>query len=181
MTNAAWGRRRTAARKYQPARIRLLLITGSPPDDETSYFYFDDADAVDPLFEQVCEVLFEQQPSNRVTALKELRKRGVFVLELKPDAPRKNEKLDAYVPPFLLNLESFAPEKIILVGREVADALKTALEKAKQPVVDAVVSAPASGDGVEFRQKLRQALVRADLEKLIRPIKPPKAKPDSKG
>ena len=179
--NAAWGRRRTAARKYQPARIRLLVIREAPPADESSYFYFEDADAADPLFEQVCAVLFEQPPADRVMALKELRKRGVFLLELKPDGVRKNEKLSGYVPPFLLNLESFAPEKIILIGREVSDALKPALEKAKQPVVDAVVPAPSTGDGVEFRQKLRQALVRADLEKLIRPIKPRKAKPDSKG
>lgn len=181
MTNPAWSRRRTAARKYQPARIRLLLIADSPFADEQSYFYFDDAEVPDPLFDQVCEVLFEEKPADRVLALKELRRRGVFVAELKPDAPRSDEKLASYVMPFLLNLEALAPEAIVLIGRDVFDALHSALEKAKRPVVDLAVPALTAANGVEFRQKLRQALVRADLEKLIRPIKARKTKPESKG
>jgi len=105
---------------------------------------------------------------DKVRYLKELRKRGVFVVELKPDAPRTNEKLAPYVMPFLLNLEPLAPEKIVLTGTEVYDILHPALEKAGLPVIDVRVPAP-SGE-VEFRQKLRQALVRADLERLIRPL-----------
>lgn len=171
MSNPAWSRRRTAARTYQPGRTRLLLVVESPPADESDSFYFD-ARGSDPLFDQVCEVLFEQPPADKPSALKELRRRGVFVVELKPDAHRKNEKLEPYVMPFLLNLEAIAPEKVIVIGGETHRVLVPALEKAKVPVVDVRVPEPAHGSGVEFRQKFRQALVRADLERLIRPLKP---------
>jgi hypothetical protein len=51
----------------------------------------------------------------------------------------------------------------------VFDAAQRALAKAGLPVVDVRVPAPSDGQEVEFRQALRQALVRAGLEKLIRP------------
>jgi hypothetical protein len=175
MTNPAWARRRTAARKYQPTRTRLLLVAGSPPDDEQRYFYFEDADSNEPLFDEVCAVLFEGEPSgDKVRHLKELRRRGVFVTELKPDAPRTNEKLAPYVMPFLLNIEPLAPEQIVLIGAEEYDVLHPALEKAGLPVIDVRVPPPSSE--VEFRQKLRLALVRADLERLIQPLPVGKAK-----
>lgn len=174
MSNPAWTRRRTAARKYQPNRVRLLLVAESPPGDESLYFYFEDPHSGDPLFREVCEVLLEQAPPDKATALKELRRRGVFATELKPDGPRAKESLAAYVMPFLLNLGPLAPERIILIGGDVYDVLHPALTKAKLPVVDLRVPSPTTRDPVEFRQTLRQALVRADLEKLIRPLPKPK-------
>jgi hypothetical protein len=170
MSNPAWTRRRTAARKYQPNRIRLLLVAESPPPDEAGYFYFEDGASSDALFEELCGVLFEEKPGDRISALKELRRRGVYVTELKPDAPRAGESLSPYVMPFLLNLEPLAPERIVLVGADVYGALHPALAKAKLPVVDIPIPSPTTRDPVEFRQKLRQALVRADLERLIRPL-----------
>jgi len=62
MTNPSWTRRRTASRKYQPARTHLLLVTMSPPEDESRYFYFEDAGSNDPLFDEVCAVLCEGEP-----------------------------------------------------------------------------------------------------------------------
>src|SRR5438552_1848892 len=106
MANEAWNRRREAARKYRPNRIRLLLVAESPPQAEDRYFYFEDVRAADHLFEAVCEVLFEDKPrGDKIPYLKELRRRGIFLVELKPDAPRHGEKLAEYLPPFLLNLE----------------------------------------------------------------------------
>jgi hypothetical protein len=169
MANEAWNHRRTAAKKYQPKRVRLLLVAESPPAGNERYFYFEDADSRDPLFEEVCAVLFEAVPDDKVTALKELRRRGVFVAELKPDAPRAGESLTTYVTPFLLNLETYAPEKIVLLGADVYAALQGPMNRSELPVVDAKVPSPDAG--VEFRQKLRQALVRGELEKLIRPLK----------
>src|SRR5436189_5868257 len=102
MIGEAWARRRVAERKYKPNRIRLLLVAESPPADEGRYFYFEDAPALDELFEEVCGVLFEEKPGpDQATALKELRRRGVFVVDLKPDAPRRSEKLEPYVAPLL--------------------------------------------------------------------------------
>lgn len=167
----AWTRRTIAAQKYRPNRIRLLLVAESPPADEGRYFYFEDVTTADSLFEEVCGVLFEEQPGpDKATALKELRRRGVFLVDLKPDAPRQSEKLEPYVAPLLLNLGTLAPEKIVLVGGEVHAAAYAAMEKAGLPVVDVRIPSPASGHEVEFRQALRTALVRAELEKLIRPL-----------
>jgi len=163
--NEAWTRRKNAARTYQPKRVRLLLITESPAADDR-YFYFDEAG--DDLFAEICRVLFESDPPRRADPwLHELRRRGVYVMELKPDAPRQGEPLAPYIGPMLLNAETLAPEKVILIGVAVYDAVYSKM-KASLPVVDVKVPAPA-GDAVGFRQKFRQALVRADLEKLIRP------------
>lgn len=163
----SWTRRRLAARPYQPKRIRLLLVAESPPADG-SYFYFDDG-KLDALFEEVCTVLFEEKPAgDRIRSLKELRRRGVFVTELKPDAPRKRESLASYVAPFLLNAETLAPEHVLLIGADVFEAAHAAAKKAGLPVLPAKIPSPSAG--TEFRQKLRQALVRAGLEKLIRPL-----------
>ena len=44
------------------------------------------------------------------------------------------------------------------------------MTRAGLPVMDVKVPFPGAGHDVEFRQKFRQALVRAGLEKLIRPL-----------
>jgi hypothetical protein len=172
--NEAWTRRKVAARPYQPKRIRLLLVAESPPAALDPYFYFEEA-GPEALFEGVCEVLFETAPSDdRVPFLDELRRRGVFTIELKPHAPRSKEPLARYVPPLLLNIDTLSPEKIILISSEVYAATYAVMNRTGFPVVDVKVPFPAAGHELEFRQKFRQALVRGGLEKLIRPL-PPRA------
>ena len=161
-----------AAQRYRPNRIRLLLVAESPPEDPARYFYSEDARSTDPLFDAVCEVLFEGERADKTTALKELKRRGVFVVELKPDSPRGESKLAAYVAPFLINLETLGPEQIVLVGDDVHAAAYRAIDKAGLPAVDVKVPDPAAGDQASFRNKLRQALVRGGLEKLIKPLPP---------
>lgn len=171
--NPGWLRRQAAARKHQPKRIRLLLLAEAPPDEER-FFYAEAEGNVEPLFEQVGEVLFEAPPTGEKTRLlKELRRRGVFVAELKPDGPRGEEALEPYVAPLLINLTTLSPEKIVAIGDAYA-AARASLEKAGFPIVDVKVPAPSPGKEMEFRQALRQALVRADLEKLIRPLPKPR-------
>ena len=170
--NPAWLRRQAAARIHQPKKIRLLILGESPSADDR-WFYYTGADSMDAMFEAVCEVLLEQKPTGeKEPYLKELKRRGVFYVELKPDASRVDEKLAGYVPPLLINLGILAPEHIVLVGPDVYEAAYKPLAKAGLPVVD--VRVPEPGHAVEFRQKMRQALVRADLEKLIRPRPAPK-------
>lgn len=171
MAKEAWNRRRMAARPWRPARVRLLLVAEAPPADETRYFYFEEPGSREALFDEVAAVIFEAAPEGAKTPyLKELRRRGVFVVELKPDAPRGDEPLAKYVTPFLLNLEALSPAQIILVGEGTYDAAYREMARAELPVADVRVPSPDSG--VAFRQKLRQALVRAGLEKLIRPLQP---------
>jgi len=168
----AWNRRKTAARKYQPKRLRLLLVAESPPAG-AGFFYFEDLDATDPLFEAVCGVLFEAEPRNdRVPYLKELRRRGIFLTHLKPDAPRAGEPLGSYVGPLLLNVETLASQTIVIIGSDVYDAAFAAMKRARLPVVDVRIPFSASDDPRSFRQKFRQALVRGGLENIIRPLKP---------
>jgi hypothetical protein len=174
-TDAAWNRRREAARKYRPNRIRLLVVAESPPAEPERYFYFEDADSHDELFDALCEVLFEAAPAGeKAPYLKELKRRGVYVTELKPDAPRDGESLAPYIAPFALNLYDLAPERIVLVSADVYAAYGP-LKKDGHPVVDVRIPAPSAKDGVKFRQAFRQALVRAELEKLIRKPPAPKA------
>ena len=171
MANEAWNRRREAARKYKPNRIRLLLVAESPPQSKDGYFYFEDGASVDDLFEAVCEVLFEEKGrSDKTPYLKELRRRGIFLVELKPDAPRRGEKLGEYVPPFLLNLEPLAPEHILLISADVYEAAHAKLKKAGLPVVDARIPAPSKAQEANFRREFRAALVKAGLEKMIRAL-----------
>jgi hypothetical protein len=170
----AWTRRTTAASAWRPKRIRLLIVAEAPADDER-YFYFESGE-VDPLFAEVAEVLFEEPASgNREPYLKELRRRGVFVIEAKPDAPRRGEPLAPYIGPLLLNVEMLGAEAIVLISADVYRAAAAAMKKAGLPVID--VRVPSPEHALEFRQKLRQALVRAGLEKLIRPMKGAAARP----
>jgi hypothetical protein len=119
----------------------------------------------------VVEVLFDAPPEgDRVPFLRELRRRGVFAVELKPDAPRHGEKASTFVPPFLLNLDTLAPERILLVGSGAYDAAFREMKKAGLPVEDARIPSPATAPDAEFRRELRQALVRAGLEKMIKPL-----------
>jgi len=173
--NPGWLKRQAAARAYQPKKVRLLLLGESPPSDERG-FYIEGEASAEPLFAGVGAVLFEQPPSGSKTPfLKELRRRGIFVMDLKPDAPRHGEPLGDYVAPLIINLSTLSPEHVILVTPDVYEAAHAKLEKAGLAVVD--VRVPAPGHETEFRQKLRQALVRADLEKLIRPLPGPRKPP----
>jgi hypothetical protein len=175
-----WTRRREAARSYQPKRVRLLLLAESPPSDDR-YFYFEDEATADNLFEDVCEVILEAKPrGNKAPYLKELRRRGVFLAEVKPDAPRSGEALGPYVGPLLLNVGTLAPEKIVIITTDAYDAAYAKLKQAGLPVVDVRVPFPATDHPPEFRQRFRQALVRADLEKLIRPMPAPRPKTAAK-
>lgn len=179
--NPAWERRKLAARKHRPATIRLLLVSDAPPGDEDRYFYFEHEGAADPLFDAVAAVIFEERPDvDRGTLLKELKRRGVFVIELKPDAPRAGEDLAPYADWLALTIDALAPERIVLVSSAVAKAAGTRLAAAGLPVDPDATPDPAE-DAVGFRRELRAALVRAGLERLIRPRGPqrktPKARP----
>src|SRR2546426_8333734 len=170
----SWRRRESGARKYQPRRIRLLLIAESPTADQG--FFYAEAGPPNLLFQEVCQVLFEATPGEeKVPFLKELRRRGIFLVDLKPDAPRRSEALGPYVGPLLINLGTLGAEGVILVHEEVYDAAHAKMEAAGVPVVDVRIPFPVPDQPEIFRQKFRQALVHGGLEKLIRPLPTPKA------
>jgi hypothetical protein len=170
----SWLQRDQAAQKFRPKRIKLLLVGEAPSSDER-FFYSETPGSDIDLFTQVCEVVFEATPSgDRTPYLKELRRRGVFAVDLKPDAPRRGDPLGPYVGPFLINLGVLGPDKIVFMDPEAYDAAYSKMSEAGLPVVDVRIPHLEPDRPETFRQKLRQALVRADLEKLIRPLPTPK-------
>lgn len=170
----AWLRRDQAAQKYRPKRIRVLLV-GDAPAREDRFFYSEASGSEADRFAEVCEVLMEARPEGeREPFLKEMRRRGVFYADLKPDAPRNAESLTPYVGPFLINLGTLNPERIIILDPDAYDAAYSKMSEAGLPVVDVRIPSLEPDRPESFRQKFRQALVRADLEKLIRPRPIPK-------
>jgi hypothetical protein len=164
----ARNRRHLAARAHQPKRIRLLLVNEAPPADPDRYFYFVEGDP-DPLFEQVVEVLFEQpaEVGNRSDDLKQLKRRGVFAIELGPEG--SGGKLDEQAGWLAIRAQDLQPERVVLIGENVFRAARKALAAAGLPVVESKVREPSAGQEADFRRELRTALVKAGLEPLIRP------------
>jgi hypothetical protein len=167
-------RRQAASRKYQPKTIRLLLLDEAPPEDLKRYFYFESAASIDPLFENVCFVLFEAKPAgDKAPYLKELRRRGIFLMELKPDDPIGNadhKELARWLP---LRVEPLQPQCVIAIGAKVYDAARAELRKAEVPLFEHKVP-DARGKSQVFVSELRAAIVKAGLEKLIRPLPAPR-------
>jgi hypothetical protein len=169
-------RRETAAEAYRPPHIRLLLVAEAPPADPARYFYFEGRDSIDPLFEGVCYVLFEEAtPGDKAPRLKALRRRGVFVTELGPDGTGAHADLVKLAEWLPLRVETLAPDHVVLIGARVARAALAGLQAAKLPVVDGAVPAPDGTHRADFARELRAALVRAGLEKLIKPLPAPKS------
>ena len=167
-------RRQGAARKYQPKTIRLLLLDGSPSEDLTQYFYFEDPNGKDALFENVCIVLFEQKPGDeKVPYLKEMRRRGIFLMELKPDDPIGNASLNEAARWLPLRVEPLQPQCIVAIGPKVYEAARAELKKADLPLFEHKVPEPR-GNSQVFVSELRAAIVKAGLEKLIRPLPSPR-------
>ena len=169
----AFRRRRAAAQKWQPKRVHLLLVAPAPPDDPTQYFYYESANSHDPLFDSVGYVLFEEEPSGpKEPYLKLLRRRGVFVIELDPRAPVGEGTQSDPEQWLAMRIDPLQPEHIVTLGREVHAAAAKELERAGLPLVPVVVPFSPRGDRAEFARELRHALVKAGLEKLIKPLAP---------
>ena len=169
---AAWNRRRAAAAKYRPNRVRLLLVIPAPPADPERDFYFESPESIEPVFENVVRVLFEEESlaADKPTYLKQLKRRGVFVAELKPTGPwEAGDRAAEYAPWLVLGVEPLEPERVVALDPLVLDAIGPAFERAKLPLLDARIP-DAAKKPEDFRRTLRAALVKADLESLIRPL-----------
>lgn len=168
---AARRRRHAAADKYQPNRIRLLLVGEAPPEDLDRYFYFEEPESHDLLFDHVSRVLFESDPvKDKTPVLKALRKRGIFLIDLKPDDPMgdsRHAELAKWLP---IRAETLAPERILLLGTPVYRHGYSALQRAGLPVVDKRVELPTAGHEAAFAREFRAALVKGELERLIKPL-----------
>lgn len=114
----------------------------------------------DWLFRAVVRALLpnaELTRSNKASLLAELRDRGVFLIDLKPD-PVDGSDLSPHVPALLARIAELEPERIILIKADVYDAAYGALDAAGLPVSKVRVPFPSSGRQREFAVAFGRAL-----------------------
>ena len=128
-------RRAAAAKQYQPDKVRLLLVAQAPPDADDRYFYFPDVAQHDWLFRAVARAILphvEPTRTNKASLLAQLRDRGIFLIDLKPD-PVDGSDLSPYVPALLDRIAELEPERIILIKADVFRVAYPALAAAGLP------------------------------------------------
>lgn len=151
--------RRTAASKYKPEKIRLLLVAEAPPAADDRYFYFEDVTSHDWLFLGVADVLLGRKPSrsDKGNALTELKDAGVFLIDLRLD-PVDGTDLQKYVPDLVSRCRILSADRIVLIKATVFDAAYEALLAAGLPIVNQRVYFPSTGRQAEFRRQLSEAV-----------------------
>lgn len=158
-------RRQRAARRYKPDEVKLLLVAESPPrgkpGESERYFYFENVAKHDSLFLSIAKELLKTDPqrSAKRQLLRELQKRGVFLVDLKPD-PTDPRPLPTHVPQLIRTCKRLQPQKIILIKVDVYDAAYADLAQAGLPVVNERIPFPGSGRQTEFRNQFGRALRR---------------------
>jgi hypothetical protein len=159
LAKAARLRRETAALRYKPETIKLLLVAEAPPASLHRYFYFDDVREQDSLFRYVCRGVLRKEPNRQLkgTLREDLRNRGVYLIDLKEE-PVDGTPLDRFVPGLVERCGNLNPQKIILIKAAVFDAAYAALLAAGRPVSSVRVPFPGSGRQREFEAAFRQAL-----------------------
>ncbi len=153
-------RRAAAAELYRPDRVRLLLVAQAPPAADDRYFYFTDVASHDALFRSVARAVLpptEPTRDNKPALLTQLRDRGVFLIDLKPD-PVDGAPLSPYVPALLARIAELAPERIVLIKADVFDTAYSALAAASLPVSRVRVPFPSFGQQKAFAEAFGRAL-----------------------
>jgi hypothetical protein len=93
----ARARRKAAAEKYRPSHVRLLLVAEAPPSALDRYFYFEGVNRYDDLFRYVVKTVLRTaplRPPGKRDQLERLRECGVFLIDVKDDPKRGNERID---------------------------------------------------------------------------------------
>lgn len=160
-TDAGRARRRraSAARKYRPEHIQLLLIAEAPPSALDRYFYFDDVREQDALFRYVARAILHAEPTreNKPRLLDALRNRGVFLIDLKLD-PVDGAHLADEVPDLVRRSKRLNPDKVVLIKASVYDLAFRAMAESGLPVVDERIPFPGSGQQRSFEAAFARAL-----------------------
>jgi hypothetical protein len=154
-------RRAEAAERYQPDRVKLLLVAEAPPAATDRYFYFPDVASHDSLFRYVARAILQREPtrSNKTSLLQELRDREVFLIDLKLDPVDGTPLIDC-VPDLIERIRQLNPRKIILIKTKVHDAAYEALVNAGLPVDPERIPFPGSGQQKRFEEAFARALAR---------------------
>ena len=152
-------RREVAARKFQPGKVRLLLVAEAPPRADDRYFYFEDVASHDWLFRGVVEVLFGQKPSrtDKPILLSRLKNSGVFLIDLKLD-PVDGSPLNGHVPGLVSRCQRLRPKYIVLIKASVYDAAYHVLRDFGLPVIDKRIPFPSTGQQGRFHRQFGAAV-----------------------
>lgn len=109
-------RRRTAAERYRPSKILLLLVAEAPPSASDRYFYFEDVREQDSLFRYICKGLFGVTPDrgSKPRWLQKLKDEGFFLIDLMED-PKDSRKHTEFVADLIERCKELSPQKIVLI------------------------------------------------------------------
>ena len=155
--DAARRRRQTAARRWRPDRVELLLVAEAPPSALDRYFYFEDVATQDSLFRHVVEAVLGEKPTrDKAPYLDALRERGIFLIDLCVDPfDDRREAIPRCVPGLVRRVRSLEPEQVVLIGAAVFDAAYDAVRAAGIPVVNLRLPYPGSGQQRRFLDGFR--------------------------
>src|SRR4051812_36836065 len=142
-------KRQCAAARYKPARLRLLLVAEAPPCAVDRYFYFEQVDRHDWLFQYVWEGLMGAKPDRdkKPEHLASLRDAGVFMIDLheenisQPSLAQLRPKVSGLVQ----RCQKLDPPHIALIKSIVYDVAFGPLRAAGLNVIDERIPFPASG------------------------------------
>ena len=158
MSSAVARRRASAAERWRPAHIDLLLVAEAPPSAPDRYFYFEDVPAHDSLFRHVVEAVLGEKPSrDKAPYLDALREQGVFLIHasLEPFHDRR-EVLPRCIPDVIVRADELASARCVLVGAPLFDLAYARLRDAGLPVVNARLPYPGSGQQRRFLDGFRE-------------------------
>lgn len=132
----------------------------APPLSLDRYFYFEDVRDQDSLFRHVVRATLAIEPSRsgKTSELRQLADRGVFLIDLKPEAKCPNETLAEYVPDLVTRAVAIKPRHVITIKANVCDLTQEPLRAAGLHVVDQRVPFPGSGQQRRFLEIMRLAL-----------------------
>lgn len=160
LSTAVRERRAAAAARYQPAMVDLLLVAEAHPPARTDTSTSEEVKEHDALFGETVRALLGEEPSRKKHAqLAELKRKGVFLIDLKPDpVSGPHEDLSPYVPDLVARAQALRPSRVILIKANVFDLAFWPLRRAGLPVVQERIPFPGSGHQRRFRERMQAAL-----------------------
>lgn len=161
-------KRRAAAAKYKPDKIKLLLVAEAPPCTAGRCFYFEHKDPHDWLFRYVWEGLFGGKPdrTRKAEHLAALCEAGVYMIDLHEETISQPSLADLrpHVDGLLERCRFLKPRHIVLIKSSVHDTAFEPLRAAGLPVIDERMPFPASGQQKKFLESFRRAAETAGFE-----------------
>lgn len=154
--------RLSAALRYRPDRVRLLLVAEAPPCASDRYFYFDQVHTRDDLFRYIWLGHMGEDAGSRAKKPRQLQSlcdAGVFLIDLYEDMVSKPKVkfLETHVSSLVDRCAKLSPQRIILIKATVHDAAYAPLQAAGLPVSPHRIPFPGSGQQQNFLRQFQPA------------------------